>query len=72
MRHFGLALMMMGVVACGSPTPAAAPALASLGQGASLGAVGILFALGAANAFLWVLLGALLATRAPLLSALRG
>ncbi|MBK9387657.1 MAG: ABC transporter permease [Planctomycetes bacterium] len=51
---------------------ALAPALASLGQGASLGAVGILFALGAANAFLWVLLGALLATRAPLLSALRG
>ena len=26
MRQFGLALMMMGLVACGTPTPAAAPA----------------------------------------------
>ncbi|MBL8900450.1 MAG: ABC transporter permease [Planctomycetes bacterium] len=51
---------------------ALAPALASLGQGASFGAFALLFTLGAANAFLWVLLGALVATRAPLLSALRG
>lgn len=47
------------------------PALASLGQGASPTAIALLFALGAANAFLWVLLGALLATRTALLPALR-